>query len=85
MTDREFDVLEELYFTVPFERLKKNLEWSNQEILDVLMDLLTKGWVKGFDIQTDSEIEDVEYIRKHYTELNFLATKKGLMAHNSKG
>lgn len=85
MTDQEFDLLDELYFTVPFDRLKQELQWTEQDILSGLMELLDKGWVKAFDVQKDAETDDVDYIRQHYTGLSFLATKKGLMAHNSRG
>ncbi|MCU0429219.1 MAG: transporter [Cytophagaceae bacterium] len=83
MSDEEYQVLDELYFTIPFSKLIKRLEWEESKTLAVILRLLEKGWVKGIEIQSEMEISDPEFIRNNFSDMHFLATKKGLMAHNT--
>jgi hypothetical protein len=50
----------------------------------ILLDLFQKEWVKVMDMQTDEEISDTDVWTKNYSNYFYLATKKGLLAHNTK-
>ncbi|WP_026950972.1 hypothetical protein [Algoriphagus mannitolivorans] len=82
MSDEEFDLLDELYFVQPFEYLQSSLGWEDELILKTLDSLYQKGMIKCLT-QPDDERFDVVNIVQEGKNLFFLATKKGLMAHNT--
>jgi len=84
MTDLEFDIMDELYFIVAFQELKKNLSMDETELVNALSALIRKGWVKCLEKETDREIEVHTNFQAEYQKYNYLATKAGLLAHNSK-
>jgi hypothetical protein len=84
MTDLEFEILDELYFPVDFDYLQKNLSLNETELKTELGKLLEKGWVKMLEKQTDLESEGLELFDKNFKKYNYLATKAGLLAHNSR-
>jgi len=85
VTDQEFDILDELYFVISFQDLMRNLSWPAEEVLPVLKDLVAKEMVKCIDPQSEDEIElSLADLDKQYKKILFLATKKGLMEHNSR-
>ncbi|MBC7487199.1 MAG: hypothetical protein H7282_10660 [Cytophagaceae bacterium] len=85
MTDQEFDVLDELYFVTSFQDLMRNLSWPAEAVLPVLKELMAKELVKCIDPQSEEEVElSLSELDKQYKKILFLATKKGLMEHNSR-
>jgi hypothetical protein len=84
MTDKEFDILDELYFTIAFDSLKSKLPFQDLELREELLGLIKKGWVKCLQKQTDEEMNDLENFEKEYKNYNYLASKAGLLAHNSR-
>ena len=84
MTDREYEILDALYFTISFEVLKKELEAEESELKEELLLLIEKDWVKCLEKISEKEMEDKELVKINYKEYNFLASKKGLMVHNSR-
>lgn len=84
MTDREYEILDALYFTVSFDILKKELETEEVKLMKELQELIKKGWVKCLEKISEQEIEEIELVKMNYKEYNFLASKKGLMIHNSR-
>lgn len=83
MTDKEFDVLDELYFLTSFDDLFKNCNLTAEELKEILESLLQKGWVKCLK-NKDEEIPDHELdFENCFKEYDYLATKSGLFAHNS--
>ena len=85
MTDQEFDVLDELYFVISFQDLTRNLSWPAEELLPVLKELVKNEMVKCIDPQTEEEVElSAPQLDKQYNKILFLASKKGLMEHNSR-
>lgn len=84
MTDKEFDTLDELYFTISYESLKSKLSMEDKELKSELLGLMGKGWVKCLHKLTDEEICDLENFEEEYKNYNYLATKAGLLAHNSR-
>ena len=84
MTDLEFEILDELYFLVDFEYLQKNVSMDEAELKTELRKLLEKGWVKMLEKQTELESEGLELFDNNFKKYNYLATKAGLLAHNSR-
>lgn len=84
MTDLEFDILDELYFLISYPSLFSKLNISENELNNTLLNLIEKNWVKYY-VNTDGvENPEIEINAKTLKDLLFLASKKGLMAHNSK-
>jgi hypothetical protein len=84
VTDEEFDLLDSLYFVISFEEIKAELGWQETVLRNMLQSLLKKGWVKCFKKGTDEEIEGISDFESQYQNYNYLATKEGLHAHNSR-
>lgn len=82
MTDLEFDILDELYFTVSFNYLLETLGIDAILLTEMLSSMAEKGWVKGIVLDTDEEIMLSEI--KDFATVHFVATKKGLMLHNTR-
>jgi hypothetical protein len=84
MSDAEFNLLDELYFITTFEELEKNFVFGRENLKDTIRQLMSKSWVKMMDKTSDEEIRDMHEFEQNYHQYNFLATKEGLLAHNSK-
>lgn len=82
MSDAEFDLLDELYFVQHYSYLRDVLGWEDQLILTTLDSLYQKGMIKCLT-EPDQERFDQVDLFKEGENLYFLATKKGLMAHNA--
>jgi DNA-binding Lrp family transcriptional regulator len=84
MTDIEFDVIDELYFVTPFDTLADQVAIPEQELKQTLQNLLAKGWIKCFKTASEELMPAALNFDKEYRQYYFLATKAGLLAHNSK-
>jgi hypothetical protein len=82
MNDEEFDLMDELYFVQPYSYLLKTLGWEEELLLATLQQLFSQGYIKCLE-DPDKEIFGAVDVIKQGTSLHFLATKKGLMAHNT--
>jgi threonine synthase len=83
MSDLEFDLIDNLYFVQRFETLCTALEIEQEELKKMLFQMVQQEWVKVMDMQTDEEILDAAVWTKNYSGYFYLATKKGLLAHNT--
>ncbi|MBF9254817.1 hypothetical protein I2I11_16045 [Pontibacter sp. 172403-2] len=84
MSENEFDILDELYFVTSYPDLKSTLSLSDEEICAALQSLIRKGYVKILYPDQDTEHAYVEAdFGRQCREYYFLATKAGLMVHNS--
>ena len=83
MTDIEYDVLDELYFLQSYKELEEGLKLSNKELHLTLANLLKKGWIKCYAEPTAETALDISELEKDYWNYHYLATKAGLLAHNS--
>ena len=83
MTNIEFDVLDELYFLQSYKYLINTLELSDGRLKDTLRVLLEKGWLKCYISPTDEIEFESSNFEKEYWNYYYLATKAGLLAHNS--
>ncbi len=84
MTNQEFDLLDELYFVQSFRALQQILNWPDQVIGPLLFELARKGWVKVLRTQDEEIPLDEADFEENYTKYYYLATKAGLLAHNSR-
>ena len=84
MEENEYVILDELYFVVTFDELQRKTGFPEGRLKEELSNLLKKGWLKIVDLETDSEIEDHSVIERDYKNYNYLASKAGLFAHNSR-
>ncbi len=83
MTDLEFDVLDELYFLQPYSHLLKTLDMGEEEIKSTLRELLEKGWVKCYKSPSEElDLDQVDF-ENSFAKYHYLASKAGLLAHNS--
>ncbi len=84
MSDTEFDVLDELYFVQSFKALHGQLKISEDALKETLAELIRQGWVKILQSQDEEISPDEANFDVHYANYYYLATKAGLLAHNSR-
>jgi len=84
MTDLEFEILDEIYFVESFENLQEKLNITEEELKGTLRKMIEKGWVKCFANQYTEVIFDTHSFEEKYRIYHYLATKEGLLAHNSR-
>ncbi|MEO1253985.1 MAG: hypothetical protein AAFY41_03730 [Bacteroidota bacterium] len=82
MSDEEFEVIDELYFVTSYQNLKSATDFDDDPLKSVLIELIKKGWVKIFK-SVDYEVRLEEVLVKDFDNCYFLASKKGLLEHNS--
>jgi hypothetical protein len=82
MSETEFELLDELYFVQHYSYLKGTLKWEDEKILDTLKSLHDQGLVKCLRTP-DQEIFGKVNFMEEGVSLYYLATKKGLMVHNT--
>ncbi|MBC3542303.1 hypothetical protein ACFSC6_13980 [Rufibacter sediminis] len=85
MTDQEFDILDELYFVTSFEELQKELGLPEEELREALRGLISMNYIKCLFPDQDTEVPfDPDHFAREGHQYFFLATKEGLLTHNSK-
>ena len=84
MSDQEFDVLDELYFVQSFDEVKEATDLEDETLKQVLQGLMEKGWIRCMDSREGEVNADKIDFQTHYKQYFYLATKKGLLAHNSR-
>ncbi len=85
MSDLEYDVLDELYFVISFEDLMNKTDLEDHELKKILQKLLQKKWIKCLSSSTEDVLEEDLNLERDARRYYYLATKAGLMAHNSNG
>lgn len=83
MTDEEFDVLDELYFLQSFTYLLNEIGMKEDKLKSTLVDLCEKGWVKSYSSPTEQVVFERSNFEESFANYYYLASKAGLMAHNS--
>lgn len=83
MTDIEFELIDSLYFVQTFEFLCNELQLNENDLKALLIETVQKDWVKVMDKETDEEILSPDVWTTNCSGYYYLATKKGLFAHNS--
>ena len=84
MNDLEFDILDEIYFVESFESIQHRLNIDTQILKESLKKMINKGWIKCFANQYTEVIFDTHSFEEKYQIYHYLATKEGLLAHNSR-
>lgn len=83
MTNIEFDILDELYFIQSYDYLVRTLKLNDKLLKKSLRDLIERGWVTCYSSPTEELAFESNEFEKDYWNYHYLATKAGLMAHNS--
>lgn len=83
MNDLEFDILDELYFVTSYPELHKKTMLDALLLHQTLIELIKKEYINYF-ITADGIQNPTIELNTHIEKLYFLASKKGLFAHNSK-
>ena len=84
MTNLEFDILDELYFLTSFKDLKDTCRINPPEINLVLWQLVEKGWVLCHRNNDQEIIPTKPEFESQFVNYHYLASKKGLLAHNAR-
>lgn len=83
MTDLEFEVLDELYFVQSFTELQEETSLEAEVLRRVLEGMYHKGWLH-FMADRSGGKQEAQHFPENYAAYYFLATKEGLLAHNSR-
>jgi hypothetical protein len=87
LDDIEFEILNCLYFVEPFEKILEEVDFPANVVADVLKTLIHKKMVVA--MFWDDKIQDYKrsfiYDSDNMNSYSYLATKEGLLAHNSRG
>lgn len=84
MTDLEFDVMDELYFVISFHELKEKVGIGDHDLKKVLGGLVKKSYVRCLKNISDELPHDELDFEHNYGIYHYLASKEGLLAHNSR-
>lgn len=85
MTPIQDDILDELYFVTGFRELQKALNLPDETLSQELQKLLAQEFVKCFYPDPDTEVTfSPATFEQEGRSYFFLASKKGLLAHNSR-
>ena len=83
MTGRENDLLDEIYFIQSFINLAASLGWKDDIVLETLKSLHAKGWIRCYKTPSEEVTSEDIDLESNFKEYYYLASKKGLFAHNS--
>lgn len=85
MTDSEYIILDELYFVTSYANLRESTELSDEILKENIIRLVDLGWVKVY-LSPDEVAEEISVadLGQNYASYSYLASKKGLLAHNAK-
>ncbi|GAA3995911.1 hypothetical protein GCM10022408_03100 [Hymenobacter fastidiosus] len=85
MTDPEFDILDELYFVTSFRDLAQKTRQPVPALENQLRGLLEQEYVKCFYPDPDTELAyEITSFGAIGRDCYYLATKAGLLAHNTR-
>ncbi len=86
LTELEYEVLNCLYFVEPFEKILEEVPAPPAVVADVLKTLLHKKYVVAmkWDEAQQEYVRSFMYDSDNMKAYSYLATKDGLMAHNTR-
>jgi hypothetical protein len=84
--DLEFDILNCLYFVEPFEKILEEVSYTPAIVGDTLKTLIHKKMVVAmkWDDEKQDYLRSFIYDSDNMHAYSYLATKEGLIAHNSR-
>jgi hypothetical protein len=87
LTDLQFDILDSLYFPEPFDKVLEETGAPRPHVLADLRELIHRGLVQvmAFDETVQDYLPSQHLDPDHLEDFRFLATRKGLLAHNGRG
>ncbi|MBB6458984.1 helix-turn-helix domain-containing protein [Flammeovirga kamogawensis] len=83
MTEIQYKILDELYFVTSFSSLKEEVNIDTATLGIELKTLIQKEWVRCFSSPSDEIEIAIKDFDTNFTSYHYLASKKGLFAHNS--
>jgi hypothetical protein len=86
LTDLQFSILDSLYFPEPFENVMAEVGEPRQIVLAELRELIDKTLVQvmRWDDTAQDYLPSPHLDADRLNEFRFLATRKGLLAHNGR-
>jgi hypothetical protein len=85
MTEIEYEIIDELYFVTSFSDIAQALHLPEADLCLNLKNLVKRSYVKAYYPDPDTEVEwDNDEFDRECRHYFFLATKAGLIAHNSR-
>ena len=82
MSDKEFEILDELYFVTTFDQLMGLVNLDEIIVKNILRSLYSKGWIRILSSPEEEIMGEVD-VSSNYQDYMYLASKKGLLEHNS--
>lgn len=82
----EYDILNAVYFVEPFETILSECKYPESVIADVLKQLIHKKYIATllFDNEKQEYVRTFFYDSDNMRAYAYLATKEGLLAHNTR-
>ena len=85
MNEIEYDIIDELYFVTSYPDIAQALNIPEAELCSYLAQLLQQGYIKAFYPNPDTEVSyQEEEFRLYCQKYFYLATKAGLILHNTR-
>ena len=86
LTDIEYSILNSVYFVEPFENILKECDEKEPVVADVLKQLIHKKYIipMKWDDEKSEFIRSFIYDTDDMRAYHYLATKEGMIAHNTK-
>ena len=86
LTNIDYDILNALYFVEPFEKILEEVDAPDQIVADCLKQLISKRLVSAmkWDEEKREYVRSFIYDSDNMNAYSYMATKEGLMAHNTK-
>lgn len=76
--------MDELYFVISFDDLRKKLSMEDAHLKQALESLLERNYVKCFsNISDEIPPQNLDF-ENNFRKYHYLASKEGLFAHNSR-
>jgi hypothetical protein len=83
MTEIEYDILDELYFFISFEKLLESVSLEEKELFVNLKNMIERNWIRVFtDVSGEQPFNELD-LENNYMHYYYLATKEGFQAHNA--
>lgn len=86
LSEIEYEILDAIYFVEPFENILAECSAPANIVADVLKQLIHKKYVVAmrYDEAKEDYVRSFIYDSDNMNAYSYLATKEGLLAHNSK-
>jgi hypothetical protein len=86
LNDAQFDILDQLYFVEPFNRIVEDTGLSPAVVKDELRNLIAMRYVQvmRFDAGVQDFVRSTMYDADNMNDYAYLATKEGLLKHSGR-